>query len=153
MGDGISEMEVDGFKDALNSRTMDQILSRVTDDLAYQDEMRGGGLGKDDFGRIWTGLLAAFPDAMVQTRRTVISGFTAALEATIIGTNTGGLPLPDGQILPPTNRKVNLEVAWIWEFAEDGKVRSFRSYGNPSRMFGQLGLSPPTAQPAADTSP
>ena len=153
MGDGISEMEVDGFRKLLGGGSLDPILERLADGVTYEDEVVGARTGKDAFSEAWSGWMTAFPDLKVESRHTTIQGNTAVMETTTTGTNTGPLNMAGGA-LPPTNKKVALEGAWVFGFNSEGKVTNFRVYGNPMKMLQQLGIDPASIpKPPAATSP
>jgi len=141
MADGISFMEIDGFRNALNGKALSTLLNLVTDDVAMQDELGGARSGKTLFGQNWKNWFAAFPDMTVSSRATTIQGWNAILEVTVTGTNTGPLALPNGQTFAATNKAVRTEAAWALRFNSAGKLAGLRIYGNPSTLLTQLGVA------------
>ena len=141
MTDGISTLEVDGFRNAVNGHTLNTILALVTDDVAIQDEFGGARSGKSVFGQFFKNWFGGFPNMTVAPRATTIQGWSAVVEVTVTGTNTGQLTLPDGQVLAATNRSVKLEGAWALRFNSAGKLAGLRIYNNPSKLLAQLGVA------------
>ena len=141
MADGISNMEVDGFRNAVNGHALNSILALVADDVAIEDELGGARSGKSAFGQIVQGWVAAFPNLAVESRATTIQGWSATMEVTVTGTNTGQLTLPDGRTFAATNRSIRTEGAWAMRFNNAGKLAGLRIYGNPAKLLSQLGLA------------
>ena len=104
MTDGISNMEVDGFRNAMNGRTVSRILDLVSDDIAFTDSSGQVRTGKGEFGQYLTAWFGAFPDYAAFARTTTIQGWSATLEVSITATNLGPLPLPGGD-RPPRHRQ------------------------------------------------
>lgn len=88
--------------------------------------------------------MAVFSTAFPDTRFEIIAerdvGDTAMDEAYLIGTHTGPLPGPGGEV-PPTGRAVRLrecDVATV----RDGLIREHHFYYDRAQLMEQLGLVP-----------
>jgi predicted ester cyclase len=86
----------------------------------------------------------ALPDAHTELKSTVEEGNTIVAEANFIGTHTGPLASPQGEV-PPTGKSVNFAVSDVFE-VQDGKVIAHRVYFDRTEMMAQLGLLPEPAQ-------
>jgi len=82
----------------------------------------------------------AFPDASYESTREHEVGNTAIDEGYFVGTNTGPLKLPDGEI-PPTGKSVRVRACDI-ATVENGLVTSHRFYFDQMDFLTQLGLVP-----------
>jgi predicted ester cyclase len=95
-------------------------------------------------------LATAFPDARGEVELTLINGRNGLTIALVTGTQTGPLRTPAGDV-PPTGKKIGLQVAHTVEFDSAGKaVDKEWHYQDLGTMLAQLGLSPAPARPAAD---
>jgi len=141
MADGISFLEVDGFRKTVNGHTVDTILALVADDVTLQDEMGGARSGKTAFRQFLQNWIGGFPNLAVSSRAVTIQGWSAAMEVTVTGTNTGPLTMADGSVLAATNKSVQTEGAWALRFNTAGKVAGLRIYSNPSKLLSQLGVA------------
>jgi predicted ester cyclase len=98
-------------------------------------QLRGRDQILDWLGGYWE----AFPDARLEVVRSIESGPRAAAEGRFIGTHTGVLRTPEGEV-PATGRSV--EVPWMamYEVAGD-ELLSEHLYFDPSEFMTQLGLA------------
>jgi hypothetical protein len=58
------------------------------------------------------------------------------------GTNGGPLPLPTGELLPATNKHVDVRGAWFGIVDRDGRIKTQREYFDQFAVLQQLGLVP-----------
>jgi predicted ester cyclase len=84
--------------------------------------------------------LAGFPDARLEVLSVVDDGQRVAIEGLFIGTNTGAMPTPGGE-LPPTGRPLRLPFSDVWE-SEAGRITRHQVYFDQMTFLGQLGLVP-----------
>lgn len=82
----------------------------------------------------------AFPDARMEVVSVIEGGDRVVLESVFVGTNTGPMHTPQGE-LPPTGRAVRLDPCDIYE-AEAGRIRRHRIYYDQMGFLAQLGLTP-----------
>lgn len=96
--------------------------------------------GKDAIRGAWKVFMEAFPDEEA-TLRHFAEGSTVATEWTSSATNTGPLPLPTGEMLPPTGRRYTVSGADIAEV--DGELITRHTfYWDNAELLQQLGLMP-----------
>jgi predicted ester cyclase len=91
-------------------------------------------------------LVAAFTDAYHRVDLVVASGEAVAVEGAWLGTHTGPLLTPDGEV-PPTGRSIELPFAATLRVSGD-VVMSMHVYFDQLSLMAQLGLVP-QAQAAA----
>jgi ketosteroid isomerase-like protein len=84
--------------------------------------------------------LVAFPDAKYESVQEHEAGNTAIDEGYFVGTNTGPLRLPDGEV-PATGKSVRVR-ACDCATVENGLVTSHRFYFDQMDFMTQLGLVP-----------
>jgi ketosteroid isomerase-like protein len=89
----------------------------------------------------------AFPDASWEPRSAHDSGDTAIDEGYLVGTHTGVLGTPDGDV-PPTGRHLRLRSCDLVT-VEDGVGVAHRFYYDSLDFMSQLGLTEPGAGDAA----
>jgi predicted ester cyclase len=106
-------------------------------------EHRGREQILDWLGGYWE----AFPDARLEIARSIESGSLAAAEGRLIGTHTGTLRTPDGEV-PPTGRSVEVRWMAMYEIAGE-ELASEHLYFDPSELLTQLGLAPGAPAEAA----
>jgi steroid delta-isomerase-like uncharacterized protein len=90
------------------------------------------------------------PDVKGDVELVLINGHNGVSVALVTGTQTGVLKTPMGDI-PPTKKKIGVQVAHAAHFTDDGKsVDKERYYQDLGEQMGQLGLSKAPVRPAAD---
>jgi steroid delta-isomerase-like uncharacterized protein len=88
------------------------------------------------FGVFWD----AFPDGRLEASRLLAEGSVAAAEGRFIGTHTGVMRTPEGEV-PATGRHV--DVRWMSSYDVRGeKLASEHLYFDQAELLGQLGLMP-----------
>ena len=90
----------------------------------------------------------AFPDARLEVTRMIEDGELVTAEGMLIGTQTGALQTPDGEI-PPTGRGVQIRWMSMYEVRGD-EIASEHLYFDQVELMTQLGvMSAPPAEQAA----
>lgn len=89
------------------------------------------------------GFHRAFPDAHMVVNSALESGNTIALEGVFVGTHTGPLVSPAGEV-PATYRKLELPYGDFFEI-ENGRIVSHHIYYDQVTFLTQLGLMPAPA--------
>ncbi len=119
-------------------------LERIGEVFAADVEFNGpGGVNLRGTGQMRPFLaawLSAFPDMKHEIISSVEDDHTVALELRIVGTHTGVLPSPKGDI-PATNRKVRWDSADFIRVA-DGKIAAWQATWDQITFVTQLGLLP-----------
>lgn len=106
-----------------------------------QGELKGAGAAIEYTKQF----IEAFPDVKYEPEFKHESGNTAIDEGWIVGTNSGPLPLPSGDTLPATGKRIRVRSADI-ATVENGRVTSHRFYFDQMEFLGQLGLAPATPE-------
>lgn len=103
--------------------------------------------GIDDFLAHERVFQRAFPDAHVVPRSFTEAGNRIAVQGAFVGTHTGPLASPAGEI-PPTNRGLELLFGDFFE-VNDGRITHHEIYYDQVSFMAQLGLMPdPEAAPS-----
>jgi steroid delta-isomerase-like uncharacterized protein len=80
----------------------------------------------------------AFPDGRGTVQNAYSDGNTVVLELTWEGTQTGPMRTPDGQEMPPSNRRGTVHACQVMEI-EDGKITATRHYFDLMTVLQQIG--------------
>ena len=95
--------------------------------------------GRDQVLGFLGGYWEAFPDGRLEIIRSIGEGSSAAAEGVFIGTHTGILRTPNGDV-PPTGRPV--KVRWMAMYEVSGEeFTSEHLYFDQSEFMTQLGLA------------
>jgi steroid delta-isomerase-like uncharacterized protein len=131
--------------EAFNDHDFDACLEIATDDIevvgyAFGESTRG----KDAF-RNWLERWKTFaPDGRVEVVSQLVGSDGITNENRFVGTNTGPLPSPTGEI-PATGQRFDAPFIEVWRF-RDGKVASLHNYSDTLTLLTQLGLAPAPEQ-------
>lgn len=82
----------------------------------------------------------AFPDMEFEVRRVIEQGNVVVLEAATMGTFTGPMATPEGEV-PPTGRSYVAPLVAICELTDTGLIAECREYYDPAGFAAQIGLS------------
>ncbi len=127
--------------DSFNRGDYAAALALATDDwqgAAHHIGMRFSG--KDGFMQFMQGFKSAFPDCVVTITNQVVAGDQIVNQISWVGTNTGPLLTPAGEI-PPTGRTVQSVACEVWRITE-GKLAALQNYQDGTAILAQLGLLP-----------
>ena len=111
------------------------------DELTLADGARmimpnGAVLERPEIEDLQRGLKLAFSDWRCDVERAVRSGDTLMVELRYSGTHDG--PLSTGvSLVPPTGARVSYRSCDVLTL-RDGKVIEWRSYFDPSQLFGEI---------------
>jgi steroid delta-isomerase-like uncharacterized protein len=86
------------------------------------------------------GYIDGFPDARFELSNVFASEDRALAEGTYIGTNTGAMQTPQGE-MPPTGKSIALPFAQAI-LIRDGRIAEQHVYWDQMAFLGQLGLMP-----------
>ena len=96
--------------------------------------------GRDDVIGFLGVFHEAFPDLRLELKQLLTDGPAAAAEGTLVGTHTGVLHTPNGDVAP-TGRAV--ELRWAAVYLTDGDtLKSEHLFFDQMDFLGQLGLLP-----------
>ena len=102
---------------------------------ASPDPVRGrAGIQQDT--QQW---ITAMPDLSMEIEEVAIDGTTAAMRLLFVGTHTGPLMTPSGEI-PPTGRRVSVPMAVFNRHDESGSTEVEHRYLDMMTMAQQLGI-------------
>ena len=125
--------------ESYNAGDFDGLRSLLADDF-YEEELATqrrleGADARVEAAQHWK---QAFPDEHGTITGAYTSGNTVAIELTWEGTQSGPLATPNGQELPPSNRREALKAVMVIEI-EDGKIKALRHYFDLMTMLQQIG--------------
>jgi steroid delta-isomerase-like uncharacterized protein len=122
-----------------NAGDFDRLRSLLADDF-YEEELATQRRVEGADARVETaqGWKQAFPDEQGTITGVYTSGNTVAMEITWEGTQSGPMPTPDGQELPPSNKRTTVKSVQVIE-TEDGKMKALRTYFDLMTLLQQIG--------------
>lgn len=130
------------MREVFNEHDLDAARQLLADDFEDQTPPPGIEPTKEGFVKGMEMLFNTFPDLSAELHDMIVSGDRVAVRASIRGTQTGEMPMPDGSSVPPTGRGVDIEGIDIIHANDEGlAVRHWGIYDQP-RMMQQLGLMP-----------
>jgi steroid delta-isomerase-like uncharacterized protein len=137
MGDP-AELGTRWFK-AVQDHDVEGAVALLDPDVDFQTP--GGSFkGTDDARPFLQAYEDGFPDARFEISNVVSSGDRAMIEATYIGTNTGSMQTPGGEV-PATGKSVALPFITSFQIEGD-RIKEFHAYWDQMLFLGQLGLAP-----------
>ena len=122
-----------------NAGDFDRFRSLLADDSYEEEHATQRRLeGADAQVEAARGWKEAFPDGRGTVERAYVDGNTVTLELTWEGTQSGPMRTPDGQELPPSNRRATVRACQVIEI-EDGKIKAIRHYFDLMTILQQIG--------------
>jgi steroid delta-isomerase-like uncharacterized protein len=134
------------FVEAFNAHDEERMRELTADDAVFEGPAAKVE-GKDatvGYAMAW---INAFDDAKLELHNELMAGDWVVQEFTFVGTHTGTLHSPAGDI-PATNRELRGRGTQIIHI-EDGLVTDTRLYFDQVDVMTQLGLMPETASATA----
>jgi steroid delta-isomerase-like uncharacterized protein len=122
---------------AFNERVWSRAADIYAPDLMVV-EPGGTTRGIDAFVGHGQGFVAAFPDSRMEVTTIIESGNHAVAEGVYVGTHTGPLATPQGEV-PPTGRTLRLPICLVFEVTA-GRIASNHAYYDQMTLAAQLGL-------------
>jgi predicted ester cyclase len=126
-----------------NAHDLEGFTEVLADNVVFKAPGGMHGEGKAACAAFFGSWFVAFPDAHVQIQAVHIVDDIAVEEGTFMGTQSGVLHGPMGDI-PPTGRSVKVDYIQVLRF-RDGKHVSFHLMFDRLMMLEQLGLVPTSA--------
>ncbi len=126
------------FYEAFDSGDLESAVSIASADVEMIDPGLGAVHGTASFREYLETLKRAVPDARAVIERVHDAGDAVIVEGRFVGTFTGPLASPDGD-LPPTGAAVDLRFADVTT-ARDGEITSYHTYYDQLGLLTQLGL-------------
>jgi ketosteroid isomerase-like protein len=137
---GQARTVMDQMTAAMVSRDMDAAAKVYASDAVAVTPDLGEIRGRDGIIGYLSQFNVAFPDGEYEPLAAHEAGNVAIDEGFFVGTNTGPLPLPDGE-LPATGKRMRLRTCDI-ATVEGGMITSHRFYYDQLEFLEQLGLAP-----------
>jgi ketosteroid isomerase-like protein len=129
---------VAGFYENFNSNNIEAALSVFSTELETIDPGMGTVYGHEPFREYLQVFKRAMPDATAVIESLVEAGETIIVEGRFVGTHTGPLATPDGDV-EPTGASVDLRFA-DFSRVRDARIVSYRTYYDQLGLLTQLGL-------------
>jgi ketosteroid isomerase-like protein len=139
MGSGGSSRDlVGGFYENFNDGDIGAAVSAFSEELETTDPGMGTVHGIGPFREYLDTFKRAMPDARAIVERTYEVGDAVIVEGRFVGTHTGPLATPDGDV-EPTGASVEVRFADVSRL-RGGKITSYHTYYDQLGLMTQLGL-------------
>jgi steroid delta-isomerase-like uncharacterized protein len=142
---------LDRYVERYNAGDLDGVMELYADD-AVQGMPDGPFEGSAAIRERLANELDAIPDVTHTVVSFVEQGDAFADEWTFVGTQTGPLTLPDGTVLPPTGKRVEVRGMEVVRVGPDGKIVLNTLYYDNLAVAAQLGLVPEGASTGSESS-
>lgn len=127
--------------DEYYAKDLDRLMARYTDDAEVLLPGAPPMQGKDAIRAVWEMYIAAFPDEHPTSMRHIVDGTTVVTEFSSVGTHSGPLPMPTGEMLQPTGRSVAFRGVAVAD-ADGELIRRQVFYFDNLDVLTQLGVIP-----------
>jgi steroid delta-isomerase-like uncharacterized protein len=135
---------LDHYVERYNAGDLDGVMELYADD-AVQGMPDGVFEGRAAIRRRLANELEAIPDVTHTVVSFIEQSDAFADEWTFVGTQTGPLTLPDGTVLPPTGKRVQVRGMEVVRVGTDGKIVLNTLYYDNLAVAVQLGVVPERA--------
>jgi steroid delta-isomerase-like uncharacterized protein len=132
---------LDRYVERYNAGDLDAVIDLYADD-AVQGMPDGIFEGRDAIRERLARELEAIPDVTHSVVSFVEQGDAFADEWTFVGTQTGPFLLPNGTVLPPTGKRVEVRGMEVVRVGQDGRIVLNTLYYDNLSVAEQLGLVP-----------
>lgn len=122
---------------AYNAHDWDGLAALWTDDAEIIAPGAPGRRGGRDWAEFNRTAAMPFPDARVVVHELIVDGNKVVQESTLMGTHTEPFERPDGTVLPPTGRTIEIRYMEIF-WAEGDQVGPVHLYVDPTEISRQL---------------
>jgi steroid delta-isomerase-like uncharacterized protein len=123
--------------DLLNAGDIEGFGALLSDDFVEHEETPGLAPTKDGVLEFFRMYRAAFPDLRMDPEDVLASGDKVVARVRATGTHEG-----EFMGMPPTGKRVDVQLIDIMRFAEDGLVREHWGVVDMLAMLQQLGVVP-----------
>jgi len=139
------------FADTFNKHDLDGLAKLYAEDAVAYDPMYPEPLrGREAIRKDTAGFFRGFPDIRMEVITTLEKDDrNGADEMRLTGTQTGPLETPTGQVLPPTNKRVEMRGSGFARLNERGEIVEERRYYDVATLLRQLGITPEMAEEPA----
>ena len=132
----------DALGEAYDAHDAEVFVAGMRPDVEFIVPDAGALKGREQVKQYVQGFFDAFPDATLESVAKYEDGHTTIDEWIFRGTHTGPLALPDGETLPPTQKRVSVPGIDIETWDDDGMMIGDRAYFDQLEFLTQLGLMP-----------
>ncbi len=133
---------IEAVENAIRAKDWDAFRDLHAEDVAlHAPDSPEPRKGHDSVIEWYSGFFDGFPDMDVKTLRTFVHGDWVCGEYVVAGTHTGSLPGPEGEPIPPTNKRVSVPSCTVYR-VQGGKVAEVHEYFDQLGFLAQLGLVP-----------
>jgi steroid delta-isomerase-like uncharacterized protein len=129
---------VSRFYENFDTGNLDAAISAFSEDLETTDPGMGTVHGLAPFREYLETLKQALPDARAVIEHLYEAAGAAIVEGRLVGTHTGPLATPDGDVAP-TGASIDVRFADVSR-VEAGKIVSYHTYYDQVGLLTQLGL-------------
>jgi len=98
-------------------------------------------VGRDAIRAAEATLFEAFEHISLEPECVIEQGHQVAIEARVRATNTKPLPLPNGDVLPPTGKAVDLTMSAFLTVDDAGQIVTSHRYQDNLAFLRQLGVA------------
>lgn len=138
---------VSDFERAFNAKDLGGVFSKYYDpNVEYADPEGKMQRGVDSLREMAESWSDGFSDTKLEVVSAVQKGNEIALLQRCTARHTGDFEMSPGESVPPTNKKIQLEIAEFLKINEQGKVVSDIGIMDGARFMKQLGLLPETSR-------
>ncbi len=123
--------------DLINAGDIDGFGAMLADNFVDHEELPGLAPTKDGVTAFFRMYIAAFPDLRMIPEDVIASGDKAVARVRATGTHEGGF-----MGMPPTGRRVDVQLIDIMRFGDDGRVQEHWGVFDQLAMMQQLGAIP-----------
>jgi hypothetical protein len=141
----------DAITTAYNAHQLSRLVQFFRPDIVLITPDVGELKGREQAAEYHRNFLEAFPDATVEVVAKHDAGDTTIDEWIFHGTHTGPLPLPSGETLPATGKRVAVRGVDVVSYA-GGAVATHHAYFDQAQLLTALGLMPVTHESVTATS-
>ena len=138
MGEATPLQTASRFYETFDGSDIEVMLSVFSSELETTDPGMGTVHGLAPFREYLETLKRAMPDARAVVERIFEAGATVIVEGRFVGTFTGPLASPDGDVAP-NGAKVDLRFADVSRI-QNGKIVSYHTYYDQLGMLTEMGL-------------
>jgi len=138
---------IDRFFEIVDSKQVDRLGEVDAPDLAMVTPV-AALKGPQGHAQMVKGFATAFPNFKHETSRCLESGDLISCEGKFSGDHTGPMTMPDGKVIPPTQKHIEFSWAGIAQI-KSGKVAELHVYFDLMTMMQQLGLVPQPTKTAS----
>lgn len=128
-------------EDSFNTQDWDRFVNLHAESVVVKSPNLDKPIrGREALLEFAKGYYATFPDLSMKIERMIGQGDWVVTEELVTGTNTGPLTSPTGEEIPPTNKPIRMNQAFVFR-VDNGFVQEVHIYFDQMGMMTQLGLA------------